>query len=177
MVHGRYPYYYRKGEIMTTKELLRPNYEHLTTLGNIIQYNPLFDGFNVVGCGSLTQGVVNPPDMDILIVGALYDSSLIYRMLYEISRIGIIELGVNTDVLFTTDMSYLTTDISLQQSKSYDVYTHYNFEMEIRDNVITKFRNFNSNERVGLLTKHKAVQPSLKAIERNYRPNQHIFLR
>lgn len=177
MAHKNYPYYYRKGEIMTTKELFRPTPEHLTTLGNIIQYNPLFDGFSVIGCGSLTQGVSSPPDMDILVYGALYDSCLVYKMLYEISRIGIVELNVNTDVLFTTDISFLTTDISLQQSKSYDVYTHYNFEMEIRDNVITKFRNFNSNERVGLLTKHKTTQPSLKAIERNYKPNQHIFLR
>lgn len=171
-----YEYYYRKGDVMTLEPLFLPKRSDYTIVSERVKDNPLFDGYSVIACGSMVQDVEQPKDMDLMLVGDLTNTTRIYEMLNYLTHIGINEIKVPTDALFIEDITYLSIHPKRQTSKVYDVYTCYNFELEIVKGEITKFRDFDKNERVGLLTKHQFHQPSIKALERGYLPNKYFYL-
>ena len=165
---------------------LSPNQKKFIKEKNKIQSGPnesvfqtilsCVDGTETAVPGSMVQDVEQPKDMDLMLVGELTNTSRIYEMLNYLTHIGVNEIKVPTDALFIEDITYLSIHPKRQTIKVYDVYTCYNFELEIVKGEITKFRDFNKNDRVGLLTKHQFHQPSIKALERGYLPNKHFYL-
>lgn len=165
-------YFYQKGQITSSNRLSPPNpstpMELKEKLLEIKGFNGYFKDYTIYLVGSMAVGYDNPKDMDIIVTGELGDTYKVYELMSIISSVGITLLQTFTDVFYTQDITILDLDPKTSPEVKYECLTGYSMELEIVDNQITRFRDFSSYEKVGLLTRHTLTYPSEKQIQRGY---------
>lgn len=169
-------YFYQKGNIFTFKRLRQPQLDDVTTLGMKLRhmegFTPYFEGFNIYVVGSLAVGYHTPKDMDIIITG-FYNPTKLFELSNILLNIGINEIGVLTDVFYTNDISVLDRDVMLPEVK-YGVLAPYFIEVEIIDNMVTKFRDLTKLDRMDNFSVHTFTYPTQKQLDRAYRGKKYI---
>jgi len=163
---NRFPYYFRKGKIRTFKRLSTPNLSHISALSEKVSKIPQLKDFKVYVGGSLAQGREDAKDLDIFFTGDWKPESICWvgdRLL----EIGLVELGVFTDVFYITSTAPLRINPLLQTDLTFKVYTTYNFEIELNQGSVIKFRDYDFDSVDGLFCSTMKQQHE-KAIERGY---------
>lgn len=161
-------YLHTKGDITTTTEYLPVTEPLLQKWVENVSNTPLFEFYDVYLVGSFLQDVRTPDDVDIIVTGSLSHPNYVYVDMLEALKIARVEMGMNMDMLFCPDISFMKTPVRRDLQTLYDVYIPYNIEILIENHKLVRFRDFSRLPKLGMLTKTTFVQPSDKALERGY---------
>jgi hypothetical protein len=156
----RYPYYYRKGKIKTLQQLSSPSLNHIPIWLERVRQNLYFDEFGCYLFGSLVEEEKGD-DLDIFFTGE-YLPEILVDLMDNSLRIAF-DMGIKMDVFYIPDYSYLDLPPNSLLSNSYNVYTNYDFELEVVKGKVSMFRDYGKTFKDGLyLHQHSPYhKPSL----------------
>jgi len=144
----RYSYYYRKGKIKTFKELSNASRTHIPIWLEKVRQNENFKEFDCYLFGSLLDKET-ANDMDVFFTGD-YMPELIVDLLDYSLDVAMNQMGIRMDVFFIPDFSYLTLPPHFTSTKTYRIYSSYDFELEVIKGKVSKFREYGVDCKNGL---------------------------